>query len=107
MLNPADDNPVGSVPRLGTAETEQAIAAAERAFPLWAARSAADRSAILLRHHALILAHEEQLAAILTAERGKPLAETKGEGRYAANFMVRRGSQARLWRRHPHPQPPR
>ncbi|QGP80419.1 NAD-dependent succinate-semialdehyde dehydrogenase [Sphingobium sp. CAP-1] len=95
VFNPADDSRVGNVPRLGAAETERAIAAAERAFPLWAARSAAERSTILLRYHALILAHEEALAAILTAEQGKPLAEALGEIRYAASFIQWFGEEAK------------
>lgn len=95
VINPADDSKVGSVPRLGATETEQAIAAAQRAFLLWAARGAAERSAILLRYHALILDHEQALAAILTAEQGKPLAEALGEIRYAASFIQWFAEEAR------------
>ena len=87
VLNPADDSLLGEVPVLVAADVDAAIAAAHRALPHWQARSAFDRAGILHRYHELILAHEEELAVLLTAEQGKPLAEARGEIRYAASFI--------------------
>ncbi|MGE4482769.1 NAD-dependent succinate-semialdehyde dehydrogenase [Acidocella sp.] len=85
--NPADGGLVGSVPCLGSTETEQAIAAAAAAFKPWAARPARERTAILRRWFELIMANADDLAALMTAEQGKPLAEAKGEAVYAASFI--------------------
>ena len=87
VLNPADDSIVGEVPVLDASQVEAAIAAASRALPSWQARPASERAAILHRYNDLILAHEGELAALLTAEQGKPLAEALGEIRYAASFI--------------------
>ena len=87
VRNPADDSVLGEVPVLGAADVESAIAAASRALPQWQARSAFERAEILHKFNDLILAHEEELAALLTAEQGKPLAEALGEIRYAASFI--------------------
>ncbi|WP_245638363.1 NAD-dependent succinate-semialdehyde dehydrogenase [Croceicoccus bisphenolivorans] len=87
VTNPADDSIVGRVPWLGAEAAQHAVAAAERALPAWRARPAADRAAILMRFHALILSNEQVLAEILTAEQGKPLMEARGEIRYAASFI--------------------
>ena len=87
VTNPATGAVIGQVPRLGQGETREAIAAANRAWPAWRARTAHERSALLARWHALILEHQDDLARIMTAEQGKPLAEARGEIGYAASFI--------------------
>jgi len=87
VTNPATGAVIGQVPRLGQSETREAIAAANRAWPAWRARTAHERSALLARWHALILEHQDDLARIMTAEQGKPLAEARGEIGYAASFI--------------------
>ncbi|WP_136684291.1 NAD-dependent succinate-semialdehyde dehydrogenase [Falsirhodobacter xinxiangensis] len=87
VTNPADGSVVGTVPSLSPAEVEAAIAAAEAAFPAWAKRPAKERSAILRKWFDLMIANADDLAAIMTAEQGKPLAEAKGEITYAASFI--------------------
>jgi succinate-semialdehyde dehydrogenase/glutarate-semialdehyde dehydrogenase len=85
--DPATGRVIGAVPDCGAAETRRAIAAAEAAFGAWRARPAGERSAILERWHALVLQNTADLARIMTAEQGKPLAEAEGEIRYAATFI--------------------
>ena len=85
--NPADGSPVGTIPNCGAEETEAAIAAAEAAFPAWRAKTAGERSALLERWHALVIENIADLARIMTAEQGKPIAEAEGEIRYAASFI--------------------
>jgi len=85
--DPATGEIVGRVPKLGAAETEAAIAAADRAMPAWAARTAKDRAQVLRAWFDLIMAHQDVLARILTREQGKPLAEAKGEIAYAASYI--------------------
>ncbi|MEV5032176.1 NAD-dependent succinate-semialdehyde dehydrogenase [Sphingobium sp. LMC3-1-1.1] len=85
--DPATGEIVGRVPKLGAAETEAAIVAADRAMPAWAARTAKDRAQVLRAWFDLIMAHQDVLARILTREQGKPLAEAKGEIAYAASFI--------------------
>jgi succinate-semialdehyde dehydrogenase/glutarate-semialdehyde dehydrogenase len=85
--NPATGAVLGRVPKLGREETERAIAAAERVQPAWSALLAADRARILRRFHDLMIERIDDLAALLTAEQGKPIAEAKGEIRYAAAFI--------------------
>jgi succinate-semialdehyde dehydrogenase/glutarate-semialdehyde dehydrogenase len=87
VLNPANGQKVASVPRFGAGETRTAIEAAHRAWPAWRARTAKERSALLLRWHALVLANQDDLARIMTAEQGKPLTEARGEIAYAASFI--------------------
>jgi succinate-semialdehyde dehydrogenase/glutarate-semialdehyde dehydrogenase len=87
VVNPATGAVIGRVPSLGAAETRRAIEAAARAQPAWAARTAADRGAILRRLFDLMIANREDLARIMTAEQGKPLAESRGEIDYAASFI--------------------
>ncbi len=87
VLNPATAERLGTVPDMGAAETRRAIEAARAAFPGWAARTAKDRAQILRRWHDLMLAHQEDLATLMTAEQGKPLAEARGEIAYAASFI--------------------
>ena len=72
---------------MGAAETRRAIAAASAAFPAWAARTAKERAIILRRWFELIMANQDDLATLMTAEQGKPLAESKGEIAYAASFI--------------------
>jgi len=87
VTNPADGSVIAQVADLGAAETRIAIEAAHRAFPAWAARTAKDRGAILRRWSDLMLAHADDLARLMTAEQGKPLAESKGEVAYGAAFI--------------------
>ena len=85
--NPATGDILAEVPSLGATETRAAIEAAQAAQKDWAARPAKERSAILRRWFDLQMQHQDDLAAILTAEQGKPLAEAKGEIAYAASFV--------------------
>lgn len=87
VVNPSTGAIVGSVPSCGATEAREAIDAAAEAFVGWRRRTAGDRAAILERWHALILANVGDLARIMTAEQGKPLAEAEGEVRYAASFV--------------------
>ncbi len=87
VTNPATGEIIGTVPRMGTAETRRAIEAANAAYPAWRARTAAERSTILRRWFELLLENQEDLAIIMTAEQGKPLAEARGEIVYAASFI--------------------
>ena len=85
--NPATSRKLGLIPNMGAAETRRAIAAAGAAYPAWSARTAKDRATLLRRWFELMLAHQEDLAMLMTAEQGKPLAESKGEILYAASFI--------------------
>ena len=85
--NPATAETLGHIPNMAAAETRRAIAAAAAALPLWAARTAKDRSVILRRWFDLMMANQDDLAILMTAEQGKPLAESKGEIVYAASFI--------------------
>jgi succinate-semialdehyde dehydrogenase/glutarate-semialdehyde dehydrogenase len=85
--NPATGALLGTVPAFDAASTERAVAAAHAAFPAWAAKTAKERSVILRRWHDLILQNVADLATLMTAEQGKPLAESKGEIAYAASFV--------------------
>ena len=85
--NPADGGVLGSVPDMGAAETKRAIDAANAALPAWRALPAKERSKLLRKWYDLILANAEDLAVLLTAEQGKPLAESKGEITYGASFV--------------------
>jgi succinate-semialdehyde dehydrogenase/glutarate-semialdehyde dehydrogenase len=87
VTNPATGDVIVAVPRLGAAETRQAIEAAEKAQKLWAAKTAKERSAILRKWHGLMMEHQEDLAQIMTAEQGKPLVESRGEVAYGASFI--------------------
>jgi succinate-semialdehyde dehydrogenase / glutarate-semialdehyde dehydrogenase len=87
VTNPASGQKLGSIPNLGAAETRRAIAAASAALPAWKARTAKERSVILRRWFELMIEHQEDLAALMTAEQGKPLAESKTEIVYAASFI--------------------
>jgi len=87
VTNPATGDHLGTVPSLGQAETEAAVAAAHGAFPAWAAKTAKERSILLRRWHDLILANVDDIGTMMTAEQGKPLAEARGEVAYAAAFV--------------------
>jgi len=87
VINPATQKKLGTVPRMGTAETRAAIAAAQAAFPAWARRTAKERAVILRRWHDLMMANQDDLGVLMTAEQGKPLAEARGEVAYAASFI--------------------
>ena len=87
VTNPANGAVLGTVPNMGADETRAAIEAAAAAFPAWAARTAKDRATLLRRWHDLMLANADDLATLMTAEQGKPLAEAKGEITYAASFI--------------------
>jgi succinate-semialdehyde dehydrogenase/glutarate-semialdehyde dehydrogenase len=85
--NPATGEPIGSVPKLGAAETRQAIDAASRAFPAWRKKTAKERAAVVRRWFELMMANQEDLARLMTIEQGKPLGESRGEVAYAASFL--------------------
>jgi succinate-semialdehyde dehydrogenase/glutarate-semialdehyde dehydrogenase len=85
--NPATGDQLGTVPRMGAQETRRAIDAASAAWPAWRKKSAKERSAILRKWNDLMLENADDLALIMTAEQGKPLAESKGEIGYAASFL--------------------
>jgi succinate-semialdehyde dehydrogenase/glutarate-semialdehyde dehydrogenase len=87
VLNPATRDKLGTVPDMGAAETRRAIEAAAAALPSWARLTAKERGAILRRWYDLMMANQDDLAVIMTAEQGKPLAESKGEIAYAAAFV--------------------
>ena len=85
--NPATGEILGTVPKMGTAETRRAIEQANQALKAWRARTAKDRAALLRRWFELLMENQEDLAQIMTAEQGKPLAESRGEIAYAASFI--------------------
>ena len=87
VTNPATGAVLGTVPFMGADETRAAIEAAAAAFPAWAARTAKDRATLLRRWYDLMLANADDLATLMTAEQGKPLAEARGEITYAASFI--------------------
>ena len=95
VTNPATGAVIAHVPKLGATETRLAIEAANQAWPAWRARTAQERSVLLSRWHALILENREDLARIMTAEQGKPLAEARGEIGYAASFIQWFAEEAR------------
>jgi succinate-semialdehyde dehydrogenase/glutarate-semialdehyde dehydrogenase len=87
IRNPADGATLGAVPMMGAAETRRAIDAAAAALPAWAAKPAKERGVILRRWAELMHANVDDLATLMTAEQGKPLAEARGEVAYAAAFF--------------------
>lgn len=74
VRNPANNELLGRVPNMGAKETAKAIAAADAAWPAWRSRTAKERAAILREWHRLMLVHQADLALLMTAEQGKPLA---------------------------------
>ncbi|WP_332851676.1 NADP-dependent succinate-semialdehyde dehydrogenase [Duganella sp. S19_KUP01_CR8] len=95
VTNPATGEQLGAVPLMGAAETRRAIAAANAAWPAWRKKSAKERAAILRKWNDLILANAEDLAQLMTAEQGKPLAESRGEVAYGASFIEWFGEEAK------------
>jgi len=87
VTNPSSGLSLGVAPNMGAAEAEHAIEAANRALPGWRARTAKDRAGILRAWFDSILAHQDDLAQLMTAEQGKPFAESRGEIAYAASFI--------------------
>jgi succinate-semialdehyde dehydrogenase/glutarate-semialdehyde dehydrogenase len=85
--NPATGELLGTVPDMGAADTRAAIDAAAAALPAWARLTAKERGAILRRWFDLMIANQDDLATLMTAEQGKPLAESRGEINYAASFI--------------------
>ena len=87
VTNPADGSLVAHVPQLNVEDARSAIEAANTAWPAWRSKTAKERSAILRRWFDLMLANKDDLAAIMTAEQGKPIAESAGEVMYGASFI--------------------
>ncbi|HWP19743.1 MAG TPA: NAD-dependent succinate-semialdehyde dehydrogenase [Burkholderiaceae bacterium] len=87
VIDPATGLKLADVPNLGAAETERAIAAANEAWAAWRATTAKARHAVLMKWFHLLREHADDLARIMTAEQGKPLAEAKGEVAYGASFV--------------------
>lgn len=87
VSNPATGEEIGTIPNMGAAEATQAVEAAYTALQSWKALTVQNRADILLAWHKLVLDYTDELALIMTIEQGKPLAEAKGEVRYAASFI--------------------
>ena len=87
VTNPADNSLIGTVPAMGADETRRAIEAANRAYPAWRAKTAKERSKILRKWFELMMENQEDLAMIMTAEQGKPMAESRGEIVYGGAFV--------------------
>ena len=87
VLNPATGEVIAKVAKAGKKETEEAIAAAAKAFPLWRAKTAKARSELLYRWYQLIIDNKSWLARLMPEEQGKPLKEAEGEVDYAASFI--------------------
>ena len=87
VTNPATGEVLGTIPKMGAEETRRAIEAAQAAYPAWRAKTAKERAAILRRWHDLMMENQDDLARLMTAEQGKPLAESIGEIVYAASFI--------------------
>ncbi|MFS2135583.1 NAD-dependent succinate-semialdehyde dehydrogenase [Duganella sp. Dugasp56] len=95
VTNPATGEQLGTIPLMGAAETKRAIAAANAAWPAWRKKSARERAIILRKWNDLILENTEDLAQLMTAEQGKPLAESRGEVAYGASFIEWFGEEAK------------
>ena len=93
--NPATGEIIGSVPKMGAAETRRAIEAADKALPAWRALTAKERANKLRRWFDLMIENQDDLARLMTIEQGKPLAEAKGEIAYAASFLEWFGEEAK------------
>jgi succinate-semialdehyde dehydrogenase/glutarate-semialdehyde dehydrogenase len=93
--NPATDETLGTVPKMGAAETRRAIDAAAAAYPEWRAKTGKERAGILRRWFELMMENQDDLGVLMTAEQGKPLAEAKGEVAYAASFIEWFGEEAK------------
>lgn len=95
VTNPADGSIVATVPRMGAGETRRAVEEAGKALPAWKALSGKQRAAILRKWFDLLIENQDDLAVIMTAEQGKPLAEAKGEIAYAASYIEWFGEEAK------------
>src|SRR5438105_6813346 len=87
VKDPASGETLGTVPKMGAEETRRAIEAANKALPAWRGKTAKERAQILRRWYDLMMANQDDLAALMTAEQGKPLVESRGEIAYAASFI--------------------
>ncbi|MFN9030769.1 MAG: NAD-dependent succinate-semialdehyde dehydrogenase [Betaproteobacteria bacterium] len=87
VTNPADGGQLTSVANCGASDAQAAISAAERAMPMWRGETAKERANVLRKWFDLIMAAQEDLAQLMTAEQGKPLAESRGEVAYGASFI--------------------
>ena len=87
VINPATGEKIAEIAKCGTAETRRAIEAADRALVDWRQKSAKERAAVLRKWFSLMMDAQEDLAQILTAEQGKPLAEARGEVAYGASYI--------------------
>jgi succinate-semialdehyde dehydrogenase/glutarate-semialdehyde dehydrogenase len=95
VTNPATGAQLGTVPDCGADETRAAITAADAALPAWRERPAKERAALLRKLHDLLLANQDDLARLMTAEQGKPLSEARGEIAYSAGFLEWFGEEAK------------
>ncbi|OLL31231.1 succinate-semialdehyde dehydrogenase (NADP(+)) [Burkholderia sp. SRS-W-2-2016] len=107
VVNPANGERVGEQPRLQRAEVDAAIVAAHAAFREWRQYTGKERAAVLRRWSELMLQHADDLARIMSAEQGKPLAEARGEIAYAASFLEWFGEEAKRGYGHTIPEPKR
>ena len=87
VLNPADGVEIAKVANCKAPEAQRAIDAAQHALPGWRAKTAKERAAAMRRWFELIVAHQEDLAKLMTAEQGKPMTESRGEITYGASFI--------------------
>ena len=87
VTNPATGEVLAEIASVGAVETRRAIEAAEAALPEWRARSAKSRAQVLRKWFDLLMENQEDLAQLMTAEQGKPLAESRGEVAYGASFL--------------------
>ncbi|MBS0385341.1 MAG: NAD-dependent succinate-semialdehyde dehydrogenase, partial [Proteobacteria bacterium] len=95
VYNPANQEVIAQVPDLGATDCEDAIAAADAAFPAWAAKTAKERAAVMRAWYEAMMAGLDRLAAMITREGGKPLAEARGEAAYGASFVEWFGEEAK------------
>jgi succinate-semialdehyde dehydrogenase / glutarate-semialdehyde dehydrogenase len=95
VYNPANQEVIAEVPDLGAAETEQAVEAAHRAFPAWAAKTAKERAQVMRAWYELMMGDLDRLARLISLEGGKPIAEAKGEAAYGASFVEWFGEEAK------------
>ncbi|HEU0204149.1 MAG TPA: NAD-dependent succinate-semialdehyde dehydrogenase [Burkholderiaceae bacterium] len=95
VIDPATGEKLADVANLVAEHAQAAIAAAERAWPLWRQRTAKERGAILMKWFSLLHQHADDLAHIMTAEQGKPLSEARGEVAFAASFIEWFAEEAR------------
>ncbi len=95
IIDPATGHKLADVANLGPVDCHNAIVAADKAWPAWRAKTAKERAAILMKWFALLHQHADDLARIMTAEQGKPLAEARGEVVYGASFVEWFAEQAK------------